>query len=202
MIAEGVLQGSGGLVTWQTMLPAVIFLAEMLVVTLSTIRTIFVARGKRALAALLGFFEISMWLFAIGHVMSNLDQLWCTVGFAAGFTLGNYLGITLEGMLALGTLGVRIYARGDGAPLMDRLKGAGFVVTRMNAEGATGPVTVLTTIIPRRDRHQVELLIQEHAPGQFFVVSDVQETVSGVFPGRPGVRPFPLVQSAGAKIAA
>lgn len=189
MVEEGVVEVSnqlavGGLLGWPTLLPLVIFIAEMMVVTLATIRIIFVARGKRMLAAILGFFEISIWLFAIGHVMSNLSNPWCTIGFAAGFTLGNYLGITLENKLAIGTLNVRIFARGDAAPLMRQLKDSGFGVTLVQAEGAMGPVQVVTTIIPRRERNRVERLIQRAAPGQFFVVDEVQETVSGIFPRR------------------
>ena len=57
-------------------LPVVIFLAEAVVVTTSTIRVIFISRGKRGLAAILGFIEISIWLFAISHVMRNLDNPW------------------------------------------------------------------------------------------------------------------------------
>ncbi len=189
MAEEGLMETTGlmaigGIFGWQTMLPLIIFIAEMLVVTLATIRIIFVARGKRGLAALLGFFEISIWLFAIGHVMNNLSNPWCTIGFATGFTLGNYLGITLEGKLAIGTLGVRIFACGDSAPLMAQLRAQGFGATKVQAEGSTGPVQVVTTIIPRRERSRVEKLIQQSAPGQFFVVDEVQETVSGIFPSR------------------
>ncbi|MFM8931463.1 MAG: DUF2179 domain-containing protein [Gemmataceae bacterium] len=181
-VAEVSGQLAGGLLQWQTLLPLVIFIAEMMVVTLATIRIIFVARGKRMLAAILGFFEISIWLFAIGHVMSNLSNPWCTIAFAAGFTLGNYLGITLESKLAIGTLGVSIFARGDAEPLLKMLRDHGFGATRVQAEGSTGPVQVVTTIIPRRERGRVERLISRVAPGQFFVVDEVQETVRGIFP--------------------
>ncbi len=186
MVEESIVelsgQVAGGVLNWQTLLPLVIFFAEMMVVTLATIRIIFVARGKRTLAAILGFFEISIWLFAIGHVMSNLSNPLCTIAFAAGFTLGNYLGITLENKLAIGTLGVSIFARGDAKPLLNLLREHGFGVTRVQAEGSTGPVQVVTTIIPRRERNRVERLIERVAPGQFFVVDEVQETVSGIFP--------------------
>src|SRR3954447_8929080 len=50
-------------------LPLFIFVAEACVITLATVRTIFVARGMKYLAPLLGFFEVSIWLFAIGQVM-------------------------------------------------------------------------------------------------------------------------------------
>src|ERR1044071_7902580 len=77
----------------QLLLAGSIFLAEMCVVTIGTLRIIFVARGRKYLAPLLGFFEIMSWLFAIGQVMQNLDNPVCFLAFAAGFTLGNFLGI-------------------------------------------------------------------------------------------------------------
>ena len=76
-------------------LPLLIFVAEMCVVTISTVRIIAIARSLKALAAGLGFFEISIWLFAIGQVMSNLTDPACYAAFAGGFVLGNYLGILI-----------------------------------------------------------------------------------------------------------
>ncbi len=99
-----------------------IFLAEMCVVTLGTLRIIFVARGNRVLAPLLGFFEVLIWLFAISQVMKNLDSGACFLAFALGFTLGNFLGIVIEKKLALGMASVRIITSRPAATLMDQLR--------------------------------------------------------------------------------
>jgi uncharacterized protein YebE (UPF0316 family) len=93
--------------------PLLIFAAEVCVVTLSTVRIIFISQGRKFLAPLLGFFEVGTWLFAIGQVMKNLNDPSCYLAFAAGFTLGNFLGILLEGRLALGTLLVRVITPRD-----------------------------------------------------------------------------------------
>ena len=110
MLATALIQGI-------PLLPLLIFVAEMCVVTVSTVRIIAVSRGLKALAAVLGFFEITLWLFAIGQIMSNLSDPACYIAFAAGFTLGNYLGITLEEKMALGSLVVRIITRHDATAL-------------------------------------------------------------------------------------
>src|SRR5437667_5113407 len=83
-------------------LPLMIFVAEVCVVTLSTMRIIFLSRGRRFLAPILGFFEIVIWLFAIGQIMRNLNSVSCYLAFAGGFTMGNFLGVFLERVLALG----------------------------------------------------------------------------------------------------
>src|SRR5438045_1109329 len=79
-----------------TLLPLLVFFAELCVVTISTLRIIFISRGMKYLAPLLGFFEITIWLFAIGQVMQNLNDAGCFLGFASGFTLGNFLGVLIE----------------------------------------------------------------------------------------------------------
>ncbi len=88
--------------------PLLVFAAETCVLTLATLRTIAIARGKKLPAAVLGFFEVSIWLFAVGQVMQNLSNLGCAAAFAAGFALGNYLGVLIEQKLALGNLSVKI----------------------------------------------------------------------------------------------
>ena len=103
-------------------LPWVILFAEMVVITLATLRTIFIARGMKALAPLLGFFEVSIWLFAIGEVMKNLADWRCSLAFAAGFTAGNFLGILIEQTLALGSVMVRTITPRDPAPLIASLR--------------------------------------------------------------------------------
>src|SRR4051812_31974501 len=106
-------------------LPLSIFCAEVCVVTLSTVRIIFVSRGRKFLAPLLGFFEVAIWLFAIGQIMKNLNDVSCYLAFAAGFTLGNFLGILLEGRLAIGTLLVRVITPRDATCLVEGLRAAG-----------------------------------------------------------------------------
>jgi len=58
-------------------LPLLIFTARVLDVTLGTIRIVFVSRGKKFLAPLFGFFEVLIWLLAIGQIMKNLTNVVC-----------------------------------------------------------------------------------------------------------------------------
>jgi uncharacterized protein YebE (UPF0316 family) len=177
-------------------LPLFIFLAEVCVVTLSTVRIIFIARGMKVRASLLGFFEVSIWLFAIGQIMQNLSNLGCYAGFAGGFALGNYLGITIEHKLGLGSLVVRIITNKDGRELAQNLKDAGYGVTSVDGQGATGPVQVILTVIPRKKLASVVALLKAFDPKVFYSVDDLQSASQGIFPvGKPrapGPLPFLL----------
>jgi uncharacterized protein YebE (UPF0316 family) len=163
-------------------LPLMIFLAEVCVVTLSTLRIIFIARGRKVLAPLIGFFEIVVWLFAIGQVMKNLGDPSCYFAFAAGFTLGNFLGILVEGRLALGTLVVRVITPRDATGLVDGLREAGYGVTCQEGRGAAGPVRVILTVVPRKQLPDVTAIIRAFDSEAFYAVEDVQAAARGVFP--------------------
>jgi uncharacterized protein YebE (UPF0316 family) len=163
-------------------LALLVFLAELTVVTVGTVRTIAIARGMKWLAPALGLVEVSVWLYAIGAVMKNLSEPACYVAYALGFSLGNFLGVFLEGKLALGNLFVRVITRRDSADLISSLQAAGYGVTTVGARGATGPVQIVLTVIKRKDWVRVRDLIRAFDPKVFYSVDDLQSAAEGVFP--------------------
>ena len=176
--------------------PLFIFVAEMCVVTIGTTRTIFVSRGMKAPAAVLGLFECSLWLFAVGQVFQNLSNLGCSAAYAGGFALGNYLGVLLEEKLAVGSVLLRVITRRDAAPLIQDLAAADYGVTRLDGRGAVGPVQVVLTVVKRRQLRHVVGLIKRFDAGAFYSVDDLQSAAAGVFRlkrGRPrGLLPWPF----------
>ena len=89
-------------------LPILIFFARVTDVTLGTLRIIFISRGKRNVAPVLGFFEVLIWIVAIGQIVQNLTSVTSYLAYAAGFATGNFVGMVIEDRLAIGTLIVRV----------------------------------------------------------------------------------------------
>lgn len=177
-------------------LPCLVFLAEMCVVTLGTIRIIFVSRGMKLLAPVLGFFEITIWLFAISQIMQNLSDISCFLAFASGFTMGNFLGILIEEKLAMGNSLVRLVTSKNVQNLVGNLSSAGFGVTCMEGQGANGPVQVVCTVVRRKEIEKITGFINEFDPKAFFSIDEVQSVNEGVFPllreRAAGVMPNPF----------
>lgn len=163
-------------------LPLVVFVAETCVVSLCTVRTILLTKGWKGLASFLGFFEVSIWLFAIGQVMRNLSSLDCSLAFAGGFCLGNYLGVIIEQKLAMGHVVVQVATRQASDGLVETLRSASYGVTCLNATGAMGPVQVFFTVVPRRELSHVLALIQRFDGRAFYSVHYLQAAAAGVFP--------------------
>lgn len=161
-----------------------IFAAETSVVTLDTVRIIFVGRGFRLLSAVMGLVVVSIWLFAIRQIMDNLGSVQCFAAYALGYTLGVWLGMSIEERLAIGAQLVRIITSKDATPLVQRLRETDHGVTSIRANGATGPVHLIFTIVERRRQKLVIDLIRAFDPQTFYTVEDVRKQEAGVFPGR------------------
>lgn len=162
-------------------LPVLILVAETCVVTFGTLRSIFVARGLKKFAVMLGLIESTFWLFAIGQVVSNLSALPCSIAYAVGFTCGNFLGMTIEEKLAIGTQVVRIITNKPTERLIAQLNAADFGVTYVEGDGATGPVNVIFTIVKRKQMKEVLRMLREFDPHLFYTVEDVRSYKKGVF---------------------
>lgn len=165
-------------------IPLFIFLARVLDVTLGTMRIVFVARGLKYMAPLVGFFEVLIWLLAIRQILQNLNNVACYLAYAGGFALGNIIGIHIEKKMALGRLLIRIITRKEAVELIPYLRAQGYGVTSFEAQGATGKVNIIYMVIRRQDLEKVSKVIKKFNPKAFFTVEDVRIVSEGIFPFR------------------
>ncbi len=162
-------------------LPLLIALARIVDVTVGTIRVIMVSRGYKNIAPVLGFGEVIIWLLAIGQIMQQLDNVMSYIGYGAGFAAGNYIGIHLVEKMSLGTVVLRIIPRTDSTALVGALRGAGYGVTAVNAEGKDGPVQIIFSIVKKKDLQGALGIINEHNPNAFYTIEEVQRVNEGFF---------------------
>ncbi|MDX9845787.1 MAG: DUF2179 domain-containing protein [Tenuifilaceae bacterium] len=165
-------------------LPLLIFFARIIDVTIGTMRIIFVSKGQRAIAPILGFFEVFIWIIAIGQIMGNINNFACYFGYAAGFATGNWVGMRLEEHLAMGNILVRVIATKDGNSLIKNLNTHGYGATMVEGEGSTGKVQLVYSIISRENLKDVIGVIEEFNPKAFFTIEDVRKVSSGIFPAK------------------
>lgn len=164
------------------LLPTLIFLARMTDVSIGTIRVIQVYRGKKFVAFWLGFVEILIWVLAINFVLKNLDHFVNVIAYAAGFGMGNYVGILLEERLIISKLLIRIFATTETMALEEYIHRKGYSVTRVAAEGKEGPLQILYAIINREDYPSISQKIHQLHPKAFYTVEDIKAAKKGVFP--------------------
>jgi uncharacterized protein YebE (UPF0316 family) len=164
------------------LLPVLIFLARICDVTLDTLRIIYVSRGMKFLAPVIGFVEVLIWLIAITQIFKNLSNPVCYVAYAGGFAMGNLIGILIEEKMAIGTVVIRIITQKDAEALIDRLKESRYGVTHVDAQGAMGQVKIIFTIVKRKAINSVLEIVRGCNPLAFYTIEDVRSVRKGVFP--------------------
>jgi len=163
-------------------LPLLIFLARVFDVTLGTLRIIFTSRGMRNLAPVLGFIETFVWIVAVSSLVKHAQNVAAYVGYAGGFAIGTFVGMFLENKLAMGTVTVRAIIKRDPKELIEALYKAGFGVTAVEGQGASGIVKIIYTTIKRQDLPVVIEVFHQMLPGAFLSVEEVRSTEQGVIP--------------------
>ena len=162
--------------TWfdYVVLPILIMLARVVDVSLDTIRVIMVAKGYRNQAPFIGFFQSLIWLITITRIMANLDNWFTYIGYAAGFGLGTYVGMRLEGKLALGYELVRVITKVGADDLIRMLREKGYPVTSVTGRGREGEVGVLFIILKRKVLKDVISIIKKFNPNAFYTIEDMR----------------------------
>ncbi len=163
-------------------LPLLIFIARVCDVTLGTIRIIMVSKGNKFISPLLGFFEVFIWLLAIGQIMQNLTNFYNYFAYSAGFAAGNYVGIKLEEKLAIGVLMVRMIIKDPSQELFQALRSNNYGATVVDAYGLHGKVNVIYCMIKRSNFDDIVRIIHQYHPKAFYSVEDVRLVREGIFP--------------------
>lgn len=130
---------------------------------------------------MLGFFEVIIWLLAIGQIMQHLDNFLCYLAYGLGFAAGNYLGIFLDEKMSLGTVLIRVVPKMDTTNLINHLREQNFGASLVDIEGMSGKLKMIFTIVKRKDIREVMNIIREHNPQAFVTIEDVKTAREGYF---------------------
>ena len=162
-----------------------IFFARIIDVSCNTVRILFLVRGRRFIAACIGFFEVMLYMLILSYLLGGGKSLTFIELFfyCGGFATGNYVGSWLEERLMNAFILVEVILDDDeNARLsIDAVRGMGLGATVINATGRDGP-KLITEIFCRR--HDVKAVQDLFADQGFVTISDVKRCSGGWFPKR------------------
>lgn len=164
------------------LLPVIIFFGRIVDVTLGTLRIIFVGKGERTKAPLVGFFEVFIWIVIISQIISRANNLVSYLAYAGGYAAGNFVGIWVENKIAFGFQIYRIYAsKNRGAELLKLLSQSGFGSTLIRGEGAVAEVDIIETVVSRKAVATIQGILRDFDPEVFYYVEDIRSKQRGIF---------------------
>jgi uncharacterized protein YebE (UPF0316 family) len=155
-------------------MPLLIFCARVVDVSINTLRIMFVLNGKKKIAPILGFFEAMIWLLAIGQIFQNVNNPMSYIGYAGGFAMGTFVGMTIEEKLALGRVLVRVITPSPMPELIEYMKEKNFRFTSVGAEGRYGKVNLLFTVMKREDLKEFIGTVKTLNDKAFYTIESVK----------------------------
>jgi uncharacterized protein YebE (UPF0316 family) len=156
-----------------------IFCARVLDVSIGTFRIILVSRGYRNIAPFLGFFEVLIWITALGQIFKNLNGPVSYIVYAAGFATGTFVGMKIESMVSIGFQSLRIITTEKVTALPLTLREEGFGITTVSGRGMKGEVMIIYTTVPRKKVKHIIDIVETLEPNSFITIEDVRSFKSG-----------------------
>jgi uncharacterized protein YebE (UPF0316 family) len=151
-----------------------IFAARVLDMSMATIRLLLLVRGKRFQAAVIGFFEVLIYILALNMVVNNLDNIFNLLVYSLGFAAGNYVGSYVEEKMALGHATVQVIPKEKDEDMAAELRKLGYGVTVVTGSGREGPRRILIITIKRKSLPELMRVIDELDRDSFVTVMDTQ----------------------------
>lgn len=158
-----------------------IFFVRILDVSLGTIRTIISVKGQNLLASIIGFVEITVWFLVVKEAI-NTDNpsYWIVFSYAAGFSVGTYIGGLLSSKFIEGNLGVQIITDDKNSELIHLLRKEGYGVSVIDVKGQNnaGKYMLFVEINNKRFNH-IKKIVKEYDPKAFIVVNETKYVQNG-----------------------
>jgi uncharacterized protein YebE (UPF0316 family) len=157
----------------------IILVINVVYISLLTIRTMFVLKGKRYLAALISAGEAFVFVLGLGLVIDNLGEIQNLIAYAAGFAIGILVGTKIEERLALGYVTVKVISAHIDYPLAQELRRKGFGVTSWLGDGRDGRRLVMEILTSRKDQRDLYNYIMAYDPDAFVISYEPQHFRGG-----------------------
>ncbi|UCZ53521.1 DUF2179 domain-containing protein [Bacillus shivajii] len=146
-----------------------IFMLQIILVPLLTLRIIFVVKNRTGMATGFGFLEALVYVFGLSIVLSGDQNIYEMLTYALGFGVGIYLGGLIENKLAIGYSNLAVNLINLNEELVETLRSQGFGVTIFEGKGRDGIRYHLQILTARNREDEVIAIIESYEPKAFII---------------------------------
>lgn len=163
-----------------------IFLSRVTDMSMATVRTILLVRGKKLPAAIIGFFEVLIFVVVLSKVMNSLDSPINIIAYCLGFATGNYVGAMIEGKLAIGYVLIQVISKTHSEKVISAAREHGLGVTIVRGEGREGERKIINIHAKRKWLNTILTRLNEIDPHAYVTILDSRQTIGGFFGASKG----------------
>lgn len=160
-----------------------IFVSRITDVTLGTIRVNMIVRRKKLMAAMVGFFEVIIFVSIIVRVVRDLSNFYSILAYGAGFACGTLIGITISERLSKDLVSTNIISKNDTKDIEDELRREGFGATSYVGNGKEGSVKIINVVCRHSNLPELSKIVCSMDPNAFIVSHTLEDFRGGYFYG-------------------
>jgi len=145
-----------------------VFFGRIADVSLGTIRINFIVRRKKIFAALVGFLEVTIFIFVAARVIQNINQnIFGIFAYGAGFAVGTIVGMTISDKLSKDLISVNIISKKDSEIIANNLRDSGFGATCYKGVGKDGNVNIINIVCRQENLSKLSRIVLDIDPNAF-----------------------------------
>lgn len=161
-----------------------IFLARIVDVSLGTIRTVLVVKGKNITPAIVAFFEVLIWFYAAREALStNIDSVLIPIFYSGGYAAGTYIGTFISNRFVEGLIGVQVITESSLEPKMlkeIRKSGFGASVIDLKNTHEKPKKDMLIIHLNKSKLKKLTKIIRKNDPDAFVVINENKYIQNGL----------------------
>lgn len=163
-----------------------IFCCRIIDVSMGTIRTINVVKGKTLIGAVIGFFEVLIWFLIVKDALNTeltgiLNSLFIAISYAGGYATGTYIGGMLSDKFIQGNLTLQVILTKNDDELVAAIRKEGYGVSVLDVRGQLNinDKYMLFIEIDKKNLSHVTSIIKKLDKKAFIVVNETKLVQNG-----------------------
>ncbi len=161
-----------------------IFCVRICDVSLDTLRMLFIIKGRKLIAASVGFFEVLIWFLIVREALNtDITSLWVAISYAGGFATGTVIGGVLSDKFISGNLTVQVILSDRSDEIVTFIRKAGYAVSVIDVKGQDEerPKYMLLMEINKKRINQLKKLIKSLDEKAFIIINETKLVHNGYF---------------------
>ena len=155
-----------------------IFLARILDVSIGTVRTLIMVKGKIHITTILAFLEVFIWfIVAKEALVTKVDTIFIPISYSLGYATGTFLGTYICNNFIKGIVGIQIVVKKNKLKLIDAIKKNGFAVSVVDLKDNKNGLLICQINNKREDK--LIKLVKKYDDKAFIIVNETKYVHNG-----------------------
>ena len=155
-----------------------IFMARILDVSIGTVRTLIMVKGKLFVTTVLAFLEVLIWVLVVKEALiTEIDSYLIPISYSLGYATGTFIGSYICKNYIKSIVGLEIIVKQNKTKLINAIRKNGFAVSIIDLKNNKNGLLICQ--VNHKNEQKLIRLIKKYDKSAFIIVSDTKYVQNG-----------------------